>query len=200
MDKEDNNKAVETDNPKKKSKIWIIVAIVVGIPLLVAIFSSSSDDIEKVRENQQQETEVEGVGETKNEEETFRIGDVVDSGDLLFTINSARWEEGDEYWGPDEGERWLVLDCTIENEGGESVTISSLLMFTLYDKDGYSQDTEMFADTKGSLDGELGAGRKMSGELAFDVEEGQTEWEFIFEPELFSFGQAIFLITEEEVD
>jgi len=48
-------------------------------------------------------------------------------------------------------------------------------MFTLYDEDNYSKDMEFFANTKGSLDGELGAGRKMAGEVAFNVEEENAE-------------------------
>ena len=120
-------------------------------------------------------------------------------GDLVFTVNSARWDKGDDWSEPEEGERWLLLDCTIENQGSESTTISSLLMFKLYDEENYSRDMEIFADTKGSLDGELGFGRKMRGEVAFNVEEGQSYWEFIFEPEVFGFGQAIFTINENEV-
>lgn len=199
MDKKESNKVVETDNPKKKKKTWVIVVAILGVLFLIGILTPNNDDeIEKVGEKTQETENVEEV-ETESKNESFEIGDIVDSGDLLFTVNSARWEKGDEYFGPEDGYKWLVLDCSIENESDESASISSLLMFTLYDKDGYSRDIEIFADTKGSLDGELGAGRKMSGELAFDVEEGQTEWEFIFEPELFSFGQAVFLINETDV-
>ena len=137
--------------------------------------------------------------EPATSEEIFVIGDTVRMGDLVFTLNSARWEEGDEWNKPKEGERWLVLDCTVENESSEPTTISSMLMFSLYDEDSYSRDVDFFADTEGSLDGELGVGRKMRGEIAFDVEEGQSYWEFIFEPEVFDFGQAIFAINEDEV-
>ncbi len=131
--------------------------------------------------------------------ETFSIGDTVKMGDLEFTLKGARWDQGDQFMKPDQGERWLVLDCEIENRSDKSTSISSLLMFTLYDEDNYSMDMEFFANTKGSLDGELGAGRKMAGELAFNVEEGQSTWEFIFEPNVFGFGQAIYVIAEDEV-
>ena len=73
-------------------------------------------------------------------------------------------------------------------------------MFSLYDEDHYSRDVEIFADTKGSLDGELGARRTMRGEIAFNVEEGQTKWEFIFQPNVLGFGQAIYIITEADVN
>lgn len=131
--------------------------------------------------------------------ETFLMGDTVKMGDLEFTLKGARWDQGDQFIKPDKGEKWLVFDCEIENKSNESTHLSSLLMFTLYDEDNYSKDIEFFANTKGSLDGELGAGRKMAGEVAFNVEEGQIQWEFIFQPNVFGFGQAIYVITEDEV-
>lgn len=79
----------------------------------------------------------------------------------------------------------------MENKGKENTTVSSLLMFKLEDNEGYARDLALGADLKGQMDGELGAGRKMRGELAYEVEEANTEWDFIFEPNVFGFGQAI---------
>jgi len=61
------------------------------------------------------------------------------------------------------GEEWFALDCSIKNIDTESAPISSILMFTLYDADGYSKDRTIFADTEGSLDGELGPGETDAG-------------------------------------
>ena len=72
-------------------------------------------------------------------------------------------------------------------------------MFSLYDSEFYSKEMAMFAETKGSLDGELGAGRTMRGEVAFEVGAAETEWEFIFEPNIFGFGQAIYKITAQDI-
>jgi hypothetical protein len=43
------------------------------------------------------------------------------------------------------------------------------MLFTIVDKDGRSLDQDIFADTKGKLDGEIQPGRKMSGEYAVQV-------------------------------
>ena len=134
------------------------------------------------------------------EAEGFTIGDRVRMGDLVIQLHAARWDEGDEFFGPDEGKRWLVLDIEIENEADSGTTISSILMFDLVDQENRSRDVAYMADTVGSLDGELGAGRAMRGDLAWEVDDGQSEWEFIFSPEVFGFGQAIFDISVDQVE
>jgi hypothetical protein len=132
------------------------------------------------------------------EAEGFTVGDRVRMGDLVMHLHAVRWGEGSEFFGPDEGMRWLIADIEIENESDSSTRISSLLMFDLVDQDNRTRDIAFMADTEGSVDGELGAGRSMRGDLAWEVREGQTEWELIFTPQLFGFGQAIFDITEAD--
>ena len=129
----------------------------------------------------------------------FAIGDTVKMGDIQLTVNSARWDKGNSFSKPEKGQKWLVLNCTIENTGEESLQVSSLLMFKLYDMLAYARDYEIFADTKGSLDGEVSPGRKIRGEVAFNVDADQDTWEFIFEPNVFGYGQAIFLIESGSV-
>lgn len=141
--------------------------------------------------------EPEVVEEVKQQE--FLVGETVKMGELEFTVNSVRYDNGSEFLGPDEGTKWLVIDCTLKNIGQESEALSSMLMFTLYDSEFYSKEMAIFAETKGSLNGELGAGRTMRGEVAFVVDAAETEWELIFEPNTFGFGQAIYKITAEDI-
>ncbi len=67
------------------------------------------------------------------------------------------------------------------------------------DADSYSKEIAMADNLKGSLDGELGAGRKMAGEVAFTVDEDESAWEFVFEPQVFGFGQAIYDISASDI-
>lgn len=131
---------------------------------------------------------------------TYRVGDTVAMGDLEHIVHGARWSTGDEWFGPDDGERWLVLDIEVTNSGSASESISSLIMWTLIDADNRSVDMTITGDERGSLDGELGAGRSMRGETAFSVpDNGSDTWELVFEPQLFGFGQAIYVITSDDV-
>lgn len=121
-------------------------------------------------------------------------------GNLEFTLNSIRWEQGNDFMEPEAGEKWLVVNATLNNIASESANVSSLLMFELIDDEHYSQDWNIFADTKGSLDGELGSGRSMRGEIAYTVSENASSFEFIFAPNFLGFGQAIYVTGAEEVD
>jgi hypothetical protein len=193
-----NKRSITTLSSKEDKTVVCRKGFLVVIVLLFAlgvVLSGCGETVEPTRVDR----DAQGERETPRTQ-TFAIGDTVAMGDLVITLNSARWVAGDEFYKPKPGERWLALDCTIENLANESVAISSMLMFKLYDEEAFSRNQEYFADVKGSLDGELGPGRKMRGEVVFNVEEGQTAWEFIFEPQVFGFGQAIFEITEDDVE
>lgn len=184
-----------------------VLGIIIGVFLLFVLIGLVADNPEVEDSSYddpvvaEEETEDEGLQETQEEaEEIYSIGDAVTMGNLEFAVNSVRWDYGDEFISPDQGERWLVVDATIDNLSDESEAISSMIMFDLVDMDGYSQDLSIVADTRGQLDGELGANRTMSGEIAFTVQEEESEWEFIFEPNLFGFGQAIFSISEDDIE
>ncbi|WP_350344581.1 DUF4352 domain-containing protein [Proteinivorax tanatarense] len=175
--------------------------LMLSFALLFFIVGCGDSQPEKVTDTEAQvEQEDDDKEESeKAQSETFAIGDSVEIADVVFTVHSARWDDGDDFFGPEDGEKWLVLDCSIDNETDESEQISSLLMFELVDEDNYKRDLELLADTKGSLDGELGAGRSMRGEIAFSVDEGQSKWELIFAPNVFGTGQAIFEIDKSDV-
>lgn len=136
-------------------------------------------------------------GDDANGNGVFSMGETVQLGDYQVTVHGARWDDGDEFFGPDEGEQWLVIDAEIENTGDESGDVT-IIDFELYDEENRSQDQALAADTDGDLSGTLGAGRTMRGEIAFAVPEGQANFEFIYSP-LIDRGQAIFEITEGDI-
>lgn len=154
-----------------------------------------------VKEDVKEEQTVEDVKEeqTVEDDKIFKVGDTVTMGDLEFTLNSVRFDGGGEYSKPDEGKKWLVVDCTVTNNGAEPTSISSMLMLSLYDSEHYSQKMTLLAETKGNFDGELGAGRTLRGEVAYEVDASETDWELIFEPNLFGFGQAIFKLDISDI-
>jgi hypothetical protein len=129
--------------------------------------------------------------ETK-QQQTFKIGERVEMGELVITVNSVNDSQGSEFIKPAAGHVYKITDCTIENLSDESQGISSLMMFKMADSEGYNYNTTITDSSKPSLDGELGPGRKMRGEVAFEVPIDATGLELIFEPNILGFGQAIF--------
>lgn len=148
--------------------------------------SQQSDDKEAQDQNQTQEQEQE-----KPKVETFKIGDSVKAGNLIFTVNSTRTDEGNEFIKPGEGKTYYIVDVTVENTGDESEVVSSLMMFKLFDADGYNYSVTIGPETKGSVDGEVAAGRKIRGELVFEIPVESSGLELEIEPSLFSMGKII---------
>ena len=126
--------------------------------------------------------------------ELHQVGDTVTMGDLKHTVHAVRYSAGDEIMSPESGTEWLVLDVEVTNNSSESQAISSLMMWTLNDPENRSVDVAMTGDERGNLDGELGAGRSMRGEIAYTVNPDHKQWELIFSPEVLGFGQAIYEI------
>jgi hypothetical protein len=95
----------------------------------------------------------------------FEIGDAFKVGDLQFTINGVRTMEADKYNNRpfEEGYVFLFIDTTIENLGNEEIYIHPSYNFRLVDKSGRSYNL-VWAECKGSIEGILSSGRKISGE------------------------------------
>ncbi|MBA7606386.1 hypothetical protein ES703_13534 [subsurface metagenome] len=187
---------------KQKHQIYIILFIV--FTLIFGFVLACGEDV--IPEKVEKLTEEEMITEEKIEEtmeetpktEIFEIGDTIKMGSLQFKVNSVRTSEGDEFFKPDESNVYLFVDITIENISNEEEHISSLLIFKIVDKDGRSYDMAIFADAKGSVDGSLAAGRKMTGELSYEVPKNINEFELEIDPELFGAGIAIVRIPIEK--
>ncbi len=132
-----------------------------------------------------------GNKEKDNKTQTFKIGDAISIGDYVLTVNSARTSKGGGFMKPDEGNIWYIVDATLDSKADEPVEVSSIMMFALSDSDGYNYNATIADDTKGQLDGELAPGRKMRGELAFEIPEKAGGLELAFDADVWGSGQAI---------
>lgn len=131
------------------------------------------------------------TGQTSAKTETYKIGDSVKAGNLIFTVNSTRTDKGGEFFSPEEDHIYYIIDVTVENTGDSSETVSSLLMFKLFDSDGYNYSVTFGPDTKGQVDGEISAGRKLRGELVFEIPEDASDLELEIDPTVFGAGKII---------
>jgi hypothetical protein len=156
----------------------------------IAILLAGCVEVETITPEKVENTS--GVStEPQQKIEVFKIGDSVKAENLIFTVNSTRTDQGSEFIKPDDGNIYYIVDVTIENVGDESEAVSSLMMFKLFDSEGYNYSITIGPETKGSVDGEISAGRKLRGELAFEVPEDAKGLELVIEPSLLSSGQII---------
>jgi len=106
--------------------------------------------------------------------QTNKIGDVIQVGSQLVTLNSAQISGGN-----------LQVNFTIENKGTESLALSSLMNFEAKSNDGTKLDEEIFDCPSGSLGGTVLAGDKLRGNICW---KGLTtsSAKIYYTPELFS--------------
>lgn len=166
---------------KKVLLLFIFALFAIGIT------ACGESTISKVDPSEESEKENSGV-------EVFSIGDTVNVDGLNVTLNSVRVSTGDEWLKPEFG-KYVILDLSFENTTDQAKNVSTMLQMSLSDDQGYSHGIALYTGTKGSVDGEVGPGRTVRGEVAFDVGDSSF-YEFIFE-DPFLTGQAIWKFSLE---
>ena len=137
------------------------------------------------------EPPAEVIGETQ--QETFNVGDIVEIGDFTITVNGVSSPAGDDFSKPDEGNKFVVVDVTVENKTTEPAAISSMLQMSLKDQTGQTYDVDIFASAAsgGSTpDGELAPGEKMRGQVGYQVPVDATGLVFVFDADVFGAGKV----------
>jgi Domain of unknown function (DUF4352) len=104
--------------------------------------------------------------------QTFRIGERVEAGPLIYNVLEAEWKSqigaGDRTWIPSQ--RFLIVRLSVTNSGGETVSVPSL---TLADVDG-----NLYGESIGGADvpnlwgliRNVKPTDTMEGRILFDVE------------------------------
>jgi len=182
----------------KKILKWVVIAFVGLIVIGMALGGKDEtpQKVEKEPETQAASTEQnaenkESEQKEQPKEEVYNIGDSIKIGDVVLTVNSVKEDSGSEYIKPSDGNVYYIIDMTIENKGEKAYNSSTLMQMSLVDSDGYKYDITIGPKLKGSLDGEIGAGRKLRGEVAFEIPKDATGLEFVYDYKLLSNGQII---------
>jgi len=131
------------------------------------------------------------------EEQTeFRVGDVLDTGDLSITyVASREYHSDNPYIQPAEGNKYIAIELYCENNSGTDSAIS-IISFECY-ADGYACDQSYVTEENG-LSATLSPGRTTSGSLVFEVPADAAEIEIEYKYNLFSEKKAIFLYEGEK--
>src|SRR5699024_5309556 len=110
----------------------------------------------------------------------------------------ARIEPGGDFDEP-ENEQFVVVNLTAENKSDEEANVSSMMNVELYDEEGYSYSTTILMEgTKGQFDGSIPTGKKLRGEIPFDVPASETYELHFSDP--FQSGKAIWTIDAGDLE
>lgn len=165
----------------KKGLVVLLSAMVIGASIFVGCGSETPQKVDSQKQEQKQE----------NKTEIFKVGDTVKTKDFNITVNKVETSDGGDFIKPKDGKEFLKVDITVENISDQSQSVSSVMMFKVVDKDGRSYDQAFTENQNGQLDGEVGPGRKMTGEYVVEVPKGATGLQLEFNSSLLTGGQVI---------
>lgn len=133
-------------------------------------------------------------------QETHAVGEPVEVGDLTVTVNEVTYPAGDDFNQPKEGNKFVVVDLTLQNRGSEAAAASSILQMELKDGTGQRYDVDLLATTAsgGSTpEGELAPGETLRGQVGYQVPADAQDLVFVFDADVFGGGRIQFTIPPQ---
>ena len=189
---------------KKKKKGWLIaLAVVVGIVIIGSVGGSddsdtTTDTTDTTTNTEITETETQTEEIVPEDDGVYEIGEVADYEGFKTTLVSVYEVSGDSYNKPESGNVFVACDFEFDNQSEEDYSVSSVLNFEAY-FDDYAYTDSISAEVaaeKASPNGDVAAGKKMVGTLAYEVPADWEELEIRFIPDLWDDEPIIFVATK----
>lgn len=118
------------------------------------------------------------------------IGEVISIKDknlnITFSVNGTRKHSGKRVLKPNKGNKWILVDTTIINQGQKPI-ILPVVAFKVIDNTNKEYEVALLAsalDDVKSPTGEIKPGEQKRGEVAFEVPEKAKGLNLIFEPNI----------------
>ncbi|MBO1515294.1 DUF4352 domain-containing protein [Metabacillus bambusae] len=121
-------------------------------------------------------------GEKQEETKTYKIGDAVKVGDVVFTVHgkSTANNVGGEF-GQNASGTYLILDVTVKNEGKEAIMTDSSFFKLLQGDTEYNADDSatLYANEagKGFFLEEINPNLENRGKVVFDVADAKAAYQ-----------------------
>lgn len=137
-----------------------------------------------------------------DEEGAYIRGETAEVNDLKVTLTNVYQSKGNNYYKPEKGKEFLMIEFTIENKSKSECTISSVLCFstwcddTLCTIDLEALSTGMLSG-KPQLDTIIEPNKKFTGIIGYQVDK---EWKKVvieFSPELYFSEKVKFLVENK---
>ena len=102
----------------------------------------------------------------------YKVGDIVKVGDIQIVINEVKEIPATDLFKPADGNKFIIIDVTMENIGSSDHAASSLMEFTLKDDTGQQYSESISADTVSggkSPNGSIIPGDKLRGQIGYEI-------------------------------
>lgn len=175
---------------------WVIIGIV-AIGIIGAALGGEDNKPKKVGDTNSS-SNTEGTTNSKNEETSFKKGEIAELNDIQVTLTNYKESKGSEYNKPEDGNVFVLAEFEIANNSDDELAISSLISFEAY-VDDYKLDfsfSALMENDGNQLDGTIAAGKKMKGWIGWEVPKGYKEIEIHFTDDVWSNDKFVFLIEK----
>lgn len=166
-----------------------------GIALLIIIvlgmIGSKGGESKKVGSSDSTTTQTGANTNSQPTQQMYKVGDKVQMGDVILTVNKIETSQGGQYTKPASGNQWIELNLTIENTGSNQEYITTLGQMFVTDKDNNQYQTTVTSkrmESPGSLglDGALIAKAKKTDWVGFEVPKTATGLKFQYNASFWS--------------
>ena len=127
----------------------------------------------------------------------FKVGDTAILGTLAITVNNVTYPQPTDMFKPNNGNKFLVVDVTIQNNGSTDYDISSMLNFYVKDVTGQKYPEDMLASSASNgtpPDGSISASDKLRGQVGFQIPVAATGLTFVFDDSILGNGKVTFIL------
>lgn len=160
--------------------------------------SEAEVESEEVSEATEEETTTVAESETEEEQVTFGIGETAELNDVQVTMLDYYETSGSDYNKPSDGNTFVLIEFEVANNSDEEIIVSSMMSFEAY-ADDYSLNYSIAAileSDENQLDGTIAPGKKMKGEIGYEVPADWSDIEIHFTESVWSDSDFVFEITK----
>lgn len=196
----------------KRVWFWILIVVILG-GIGGAAGGGGSDEPKKVDDktvSESTEKQDSSVQDSQKSEESnkteFTVGDTADFDGIQVKLSSVIMSKGDgQFVTPDDGKKFLCFLLDINNGSSNDIAVSSLVSFEAY-CDDYSVSLDLMGyqapevDGLGQLDGNVAAGKRMSGVICYQVPDDFQTFELNYSPSFWNNKKVTFSVDSSQVD
>ncbi|GHO87285.1 DUF4352 domain-containing protein [Dictyobacter formicarum] len=188
--------------PKKKSKLGLIIGIVVAALVLCGIIGAVAANMKPATTTtsptatSQANTSTTPQATTQTTTQSpnqgnHKVGDVVKVNDKWTAqVLDVKTSTGNDIIKPKAGNVFVIVHVSLKNTSSETLTMSSLLYFKLQDKNGQAYNETIDPDAGATPDGKVAANSPLAGFIVYEVPSAQHNFTLQFTPDLVSDDQA----------
>lgn len=165
----------------QKGWFWIVIAVI-GVIFISAKPNNQAQQTGTVNNNM--------ATTTTTEQQAFKIGDQIQLGDYILTVNSANdCTSSNQFIRPNNGNKFIAVDITQENNGTDAKSYNAL-NFKLQDDKAFTYSYNFMSCKDPAFgSGSLQGGQKTRGYLTFQIPTDSQPAQLLFTPGFFSSDQ-----------